>query len=116
MMKLQIGFNRRYKMGYRTYFNLDIEPEPPDELLDTVIYDGFLTIEQLVNGETEDMKWYDYHEEMIELSLKYPEYVFTLDGQGEEPGDIWRSFYKNGKFHDWTLEYDLPNFDELQLK
>ena len=38
---------------------------------------------------------------MLKLSLEFPEYVFILDGEGEESGDIWRSFYKNGKMYTW---------------
>jgi hypothetical protein len=106
---------RRYNMGYRTQFCIDIIPEPSKELLEETISGG-MTIGELYEEVTDEMKWYDHEEEMVALSLKYPDYVFILDGRGESPDDVWRSFYKNGKFYDWSLEYTLPEFDEYQLQ
>lgn len=101
-------------MGYRTYFSLDIEPEPTEELLAEETNDG-VSVEGLYNGDYDDMKWYAHEKDMIALSLKYPDFVFTLDGKGEESEDIWRSFYRNGKYYHWVLDYELPEFDESML-
>ena len=46
----------------------------------------------------DDIKWYDHHQHMIAASLRFPDKLLQLDGVGEEYGDIWRKFYKNGKF------------------
>ena len=53
---------------------------------------------------------------MLEYSANHPEYLFILDGEGEESGDIWRKFYKDGKSYEWKLEYALPDFDPKKLK
>jgi hypothetical protein len=49
-------------------------------------------------GESRDaVKWYDYNKNMIKLSEIFPNYLFTMDGEGEESGDIWRHYFLNGK-------------------
>lgn len=48
-------------------------------------------------GVISTMKWYDYDKHMTQLSKLFPEVVFTLEGGGEETGDIWKAKYKNGK-------------------
>lgn len=49
-------------------------------------------------GETlDDTKWYDSTKEMIAFSLKHPDILFKLEGEGEESGDIWISYFLNGK-------------------
>jgi hypothetical protein len=46
------------------------------------------------------IKWYDYHEDMVKLSKMFPNLVLQVDGEGEETGDIWRTFWKNGKYQE----------------
>ena len=36
-------------------------------------------------------KWYDHDEDMVKLSLRFPNYAFILEGAGEENGDLWRT-------------------------
>lgn len=42
----------------------------------------------------DSMKWYDYNEDMLELSRNFPEAIFVLYGEGEDREDTWRAFYK----------------------
>lgn len=52
---------------------------------------------QFVFGsESEPCKWYDCEKDMKALSLEYPTVTFTVYGDGEESGDIWRATVKNG--------------------
>lgn len=60
----------------------------------------------------ESVKWYDHDEDMLELSKKWPGVVFILDGDGEDTGDIWRSFYNNGKTYQWRPKIDRPKFSD----
>lgn len=48
------------------------------------------------DGFTEG-KWYDHEKDMKVLSGLYPNIVFTLDGEGEEQGDVWKKTFKDGK-------------------
>jgi len=43
------------------------------------------------------MKWYDWSKDMASLSLKYPNLLFSLEGEGEDSGDIWKAWARNGK-------------------
>lgn len=64
----------------------------------------------------EPQKWYTYAEDMIAISEKFPELVFQLNGEGEEPGDIWVKYYKNGKTQESKIYAKLADFDESKLK
>jgi hypothetical protein len=52
---------------------------------------------------------------MLKISKNFPEYLFTLDGEGEESGDIWRSFYKNNSMYTWSIDVKPPEFEESRL-
>lgn len=113
-------------MGYYTNFSLKVieiiedaeievdEVEFP-EFNEKNMYDGDLSVQELISGYSDSMKWYDYEEDMIEISKKFPNLIFILDGNGEESGDIWRKFYMNGKTYSWQLIIEKPNFDPEKL-
>lgn len=42
------------------------------------------------------IKWYEHDDDMKTLSLVFPDVTFQLTGYGEETGDIWRAYYRNG--------------------
>lgn len=49
-------------------------------------------------GESTDgTKWYSHQEDLEKFSLKYPNTLFILYGEGEESGDIWKLYVKGGK-------------------
>ena len=60
-------------------------------------------------------KWYDHEKDMKLLSQIYPETTFLLEGEGEESGDIWRKYFKNGKMQVCKAEIVFPAFDESKL-
>lgn len=45
----------------------------------------------------QDYKWYDCEYDLYLLSGQFPDLLFTLDGKGEEAGDIWTHVYQDGK-------------------
>lgn len=51
----------------------------------------------------EACSWYEHAREMIAYSRKHPTVTFVLDGDGEEVGDVWRQWFKNGKAQQWRL-------------
>lgn len=106
-------------MGYFTRFSLDIIGElPPDkniedfelEISKKSSYDSDWTLFE------DSVKWYDYSNDLKEFSKLYPELIFVLDGEGEESGDIWRSFYKDGKEQMSKPTIIFDEFDETKLK
>lgn len=42
------------------------------------------------------IKWYEHDRDMLDISMKFPDTVFVLSGEGEESGDLWKTYYKNG--------------------
>lgn len=105
-------------MGYYTQYNLTIakangrvELERIDEDLRTISgYNDFA-----IDAHTDTIKWYDHDKDMIELSKKHPNILFQLDGEGEESGDIWRSYYCNGEveFAKAVLTFPSINFEKM---
>ena len=80
-------------MGYYTHHTLSIQPSVPAGFSDR--------FEQVTGYDFETLsddpiKWYDSDEDMKRLSAEFPDYLFTLEGEGEESGDIWKANYYRG--------------------
>lgn len=58
-------------------------------------------------------KWYDYEEDMCLLSSKFPDVMFELSGCGEEQGDMWISYFYQGKTQHCPA---IITYDDLDLK
>lgn len=67
-------------------------------------------------GKTEqECKWYSHRKELKEFSLKHPDVLFKLHGEGEENGDVWDEYFKNGKMQVCKARMVMPGFDEKLL-
>lgn len=62
-------------------------------------------------------KWYDWEDDVKAISQEYPHLLFSLEGEGEESGDIWKAWARNGKvvkvqakivFEEPDLNAELP--------
>lgn len=102
-------------MGYYTRFDLEI-PECESSV------DGHKkAISELTSygphfGCFDDsIKWYDYEEDMRKYSKQHPETLFKLIGEGEETGDLWHAYFKNGKMQMCKAVISFPPYDENQL-
>ena len=62
------------------------------------------------------VKWYDYYEDMVKLSKMFPDLVLQVDGEGEETGDIWRTFWKDGKYQEAKRVVTIEEYDENKLE
>ncbi len=62
------------------------------------------------------VKWYEHEHHMKIISQEYPDILFILNGEGEESGDIWRKYFKNGLMNYDRAELSFPEFDESQLE
>lgn len=79
-------------MGYCTYFE-DVS-DPP------MTSDEFDALDEIAGFNItfdESMKWYDYKVHMAKLSLKFPDRLFRLTGDGEDSDDFWKGYWLNGK-------------------
>jgi len=61
-------------------------------------------------------KWYNHEKDMREFSRMYPDILFILSGEGEESGDLWRAYFKNGKMQMTMAKIVYDKFDAGQLK
>ena len=102
-------------MGYYTRYTLEVD-SCPDELYEIFENDYYGLKSAYFEKFRETLKWYRHEEEMKELSNKFPDILFTLSGEGEDQGDLWRKYFKNGKMQkvDGIISYE--NFDEGKLK
>jgi len=98
-------------MGYYTSFELSVlsgdrttdHEEKISEIID-------------FNPFEENCKWYEYDTDMKSYSQKYPNTVFELFGEGEESGDVWKAYYKDGKMFKTTATLVFEEFTEDKLK
>lgn len=68
----------------------------------------------LLAGEA--VKWYDHEGDMRAYSKRYPNTLFVLKGEGEESGDIWVEYHKNGKMQRCKARVGFDSFDESKLE
>lgn len=62
-------------------------------------------------------KWYSSDKDMRILSSEFTDVLFTVYGNGEESGDLWVSYYKNGQGTEYmrpTIVYPTPMEDEFK--
>lgn len=106
-------------MGYYTKYNLSItkggdeEKKVATDLSKVMGYgpssDPCEFFEDLLE---EPMKWYEHEKDMKAISLKYLYLTFLLEGEGEESGDMWRKYFRNGMSHTITAKIVFEKFDE----
>ena len=108
-------------MGYQTKFSLKTEPKIKlnlDEL--STMSDGYNweELDEYVYGIDDCVKWYDHrkHMENFTKNKKYKDILFLLEGEGEESGDIWRQYHKNGKSLHYQAILTFPDFKEKDLE
>ena len=93
-------------MGYCTYFTDETEPSMTEE--------QFAKLEAIVGFRPDfddGMKWYEYKENMAQLSIYFPETLFVLHGNAEDDDDFWRGYWQNGKQFIAKAEIVYPKFD-----
>lgn len=60
-------------------------------------------------------KWYEHDEDMRKVSKLYKDTIFILKGEGEDPGDIWKKYYLDGKCQEARAIITFDEFDESKL-
>lgn len=101
-------------MGYYTWYTLDILEDPDNqedefyEKLDEKI--GRVCLFKDLGGI--EAKWYNWESDMKELSKKFPKMLFLLEGDGEEPLNIWKCHFCNGISYYRQIQTYWEPFDE----
>ncbi len=96
-------------MGYYTEFAIQTKPEV-DNLQGLVESEEDIPDGHVIDGtwyNCESVKWYDHEEDMKHLSKTAPGILFALRGFGENAGDEWIEFFKDGKMTAINL---MPDF------
>jgi hypothetical protein len=65
---------------------------------------------------SDSCKWYEHEDELLQFSTKYPNWLFTLNGEGEEGGDLWKKYFLNGKMQLAKAKIVFDEFDHSKLK
>jgi hypothetical protein len=91
-------------MGYNTRYSLAVD-DGEDEKHDAAIVaaSGYGI---LFDGES--FHWYSHEEYMTAYSKQHPGAQFAMSGEGEESGDAWVQWFKDGKMQEWFLEVSTP--------
>jgi hypothetical protein len=56
-------------------------------------------------------KWYSHENDLKAFSKKHPDALFMLSGKGEENGDAWHEYYRNGKVQVCKAKLVYPVFN-----
>jgi hypothetical protein len=110
-------------MGYYTSYTLSVDTkECSPGVHESDVIHHFRSINEEAKytldafGEPEDTcKWYDHEKDLKDFSRFYPDAVFELKGEGEESGDMWKLYVKNGKSQRCNAIITFEKFDESKL-
>lgn len=105
-------------MGYYTHYELELlKGEVTEELIQELENKDVIgyALEIDLTSCDESCKWYRHDKDMIDISKKFKEHIFKLSGEGEENGDIWVTYYKNGKLQHEKAKITFEEFDENKL-
>ena len=111
-------------MGYYTNYTLKLLPGHSDgwtiyAILRQLSHDNFpsdmyYTIDEEGNHINSSM-WYKHEDDMRKLSIILPDVVFKLFGYGEDMGDIWHKYFKNGKMQYCKAKMVFDKFEIEKL-
>ena len=112
-------------MGYMTFYTLvvgDEGQEISDKRREEIL--AWLEHDENFSSELEDFhesgmngykKWHEHEGDVLRLSRKFPEVLFVLWGEGEEPEDLWKCYYLGGRVQEAPARVEYPPFDPHEL-
>lgn len=121
-------------MGYKTWFELNankIEYSPSGDytLCESIPQTVSVKLEEYIkeqgffcdygncsSGWSIVDKWYDYEDDMIEMSKCFPDILFTLHGVGDDSEDLWFAYFCNGKMQNCPAIITYDDFSPKKLK
>lgn len=108
-------------MGYYTRYEVEAMNDSME--LDMATMGEDMPIEELIGTYTggysnpfeESCKWYDHMVDMDRFSKDFPNVTFKLTGTGEESGDMWVAYFRNGKSYKEKAKITYDPFSESKL-
>lgn len=107
-------------MGYSTMYNLSVHTDSSLGIREVFqkandFYGLHYAIDEA--GEyVNSVKWDEHEEDMLKLSVEFPDVIFILKGEGEEAGDIWYKCFKSGKIQRAPGKITFDEYDESKLE
>ena len=118
-------------MSYNTHFALTIQDGGPE--IEYVAREVTMLVDKTEPGSRRyeegvafwtgalagdpETKWYERTETMTQISQMWPDTLFTLEGEGDEQGDVWIEYHFNGKVQkERQPEWVRPRFDPGALQ
>ena len=99
-------------MGYYTRHELEVIDGDHDLIADLVSENEEAAYAIDSGGEAmESCKWYSHEADLRAFSKKHPEALFRLSGEGEESGDIWAEYHRDGKMQRCKAKIVIPEFN-----
>lgn len=116
-------------MGYRTDYKLKVDNtlgiplvtqkeyilEQLAQLDEYWDFDNYDPITDCLEFSLNETSWYDHEEDMKVLSKNVPDVLFELYGEGQESGDLWYKYFKNGKMQYCPGKVVFDDYDESKL-
>lgn len=100
-------------MGYYTDYSLETNAPGIEEDIAEAIADESGFGGNIFRHDYCECKWYGHKEDMLNVSKKFPDVIFILTGEGEEPGDLWKKRFVNGQVDEVRAEITYPDFPPL---
>jgi hypothetical protein len=101
-------------MGYYTQFKLKIVEGEGN------VYDHKEEIGKITryggSPFEDELKWYEHEEDMLKYSKTCPDILFAVEGRGEEHGDHWIKYFKDGQMQRCNAVVSFEEYDPQKMK
>jgi len=97
-------------MGYYTTYDISANSTEIQDAIEKKSEYSFY------GGFASDVKWYDWRTDCSDVSLRFPDELIIVEGDGEEQSDQWKAYFKNGKSQICKAIVTFEPFDESKLK
>lgn len=114
-------------VGYYTEYNMTVHNVKDEEQLEELheLLDDYgilqyaLDFGTLYGDEVEffscgAVKWHEHEEDMKKVSKEFPDMVFQLRGNGDDPEDIWEKYFQNGECETCMAEITIPKPERIK--
>lgn len=109
-------------MGYLSWFEILFNSNQQNAILKTfneiVGLTGYSSDDFSINNEHSigyAHEWICRDLQMQELSIRFPNVIFTVTRYGSGYKDIERTYYRNGKYYTIEAQITFDSFDERNL-
>jgi hypothetical protein len=99
-------------MGYDVSYDLRTEPDIMGTLAASIADDHM--VQGMIGDGSIYATWYDHEKEMIELSKRWPDVLFSLHGEADSD-DMWDKHFKGGKMQVCQAIITYEEYDEAKL-